>query len=273
MNHYDEEKLTGGNVNEIIRKADTVRRPTGSWSTSIHALLQHLEQQNFAGAPRFLGVDEAEREILSFLPGEVPGNAYPELEPYMWSEEALTGLARLLRSYHDATEGFVANSIHTEWQLPYADPAAHEVICHNDAALYNVVFEHRVPVALIDFDMAGPGPRLWDIAYTLYTSVPLARFAPDYLTGSTVPYQADLHAADRQRRIELFFEAYGLAVPEDLHDWLTRRLTAMCHTLKKEAEAGNPAFVKMVEEGHLAHYERELQFIADHYSEWTTAAL
>lgn len=105
---------------------------------------------------------------------------------------------------------------------------------------------------------------------TLYTSVPLAGFAPDYLTGSTVPYQADLHAADRQRRIELFFEAYGLPVPEDLHDWLTRRLTAMCDTLKKEAEAGNPAFVTMVEEGHLAHYERELQFIADHYSEWTT---
>lgn len=145
------------------------------------------------------------------------------------------------------------------------------MICHNDAALYNVVFQHGAPVALIDFDMAGPGPRLWDIAYTLYTSVPLAGFAPDYLTGSTVPYQADLHAADRQRRIKLFFEAYRLPVPEDLHDWLTRRLRAMCDTLKKEAEAGNPAFVQMVEEGHLAHYERELQFIADHYSEWTTA--
>lgn len=265
-----EEILTGGNVNHIVRKADTVRRPTGDWSPNVHALLQHLEKQNFGGAPRFLGLDEPGREILSYIPGEVPGNAYPELKPYMWSRETLAGVARLLRHYHDATEGFNPQS-EGSWQLSYADNSAHEVICHNDAALYNVVFQNDAPAALIDFDMAGPGPRMWDIAYSIYTSVPLASFAPDYTSGSTAAYQTHLHASDRCQRIQLFFEAYGIPVPapKELNKWVVERLTAMCDTLKQGAADGNPAFIKMVDEGHLAHYEREIRFIAGHYTEWS----
>ncbi|WNS44893.1 phosphotransferase [Paenibacillus sp. MMS20-IR301] len=263
----DEEILTGGNVNHIVRTADTVRRPVGYWSPNVHELLLHLEKQRFAGAPRFLGIDNSGREILSYIAGEVPGNAYPELKPYMWSDETLAGVARLMRSYHDAAEGFtpVAGG---SWQLSYADPEAYEVICHNDAALYNVVFQHDVPVALIDFDMAGPGPRMWDIAYSMYTSVPLASFVPDYATGHTGAYQSNLHAADRRRRIALFFSAYGIPVPADLQKWIIERLTAMCDTLKNGAEGGNPAFIAMVDEGHLAHYEREIRFVANHFTEW-----
>ncbi|WP_243633424.1 phosphotransferase [Paenibacillus xerothermodurans] len=159
----------------------------------------------------FTKMDDFGREILTFIPGEVPGNDYPELEPYLWSDETLVGLARLLRRFHDATKGF---TLMTEgrWQLTYPDDEEHEVICHNDAALYNVVFQKGAPVALIDFDMAGPGPRMWDIAYTLYTTVPLASFAPDYSSGTTVAYCADLHAAERCRRIHLFFQSYGIPI-------------------------------------------------------------
>lgn len=48
-----EEVLTGGNVNHIVRKGDTVRRPAGYWSSKVHELLKHLEKQNFRGAPDF----------------------------------------------------------------------------------------------------------------------------------------------------------------------------------------------------------------------------
>ncbi|MCI3919220.1 aminoglycoside phosphotransferase family protein [Paenibacillus sp. TRM 82003] len=262
-----EEVLKGGNVNHVVRRANTVLRPTGYWSSSVHELLKHLEKQGFEGAPRFLGIDESDHEVLTFIPGEVPGDEYPEFKPYMWSDETLVGLARLLRAFHDATEG-VTFTAEDRWQLSYANEREHEVICHNDAALYNVVFQQGIPVALIDFDMAGPGPRMWDIAYTLYTSVPLASFAPNYSSGTTVPYQPDLHAEERRRRILLFFESYGTSIPNELKQWITLRLTTLCDTLRDGAAAGNPAFQQMVDEGHLAHYESEIQFVTNRFDEW-----
>jgi Phosphotransferase enzyme family len=266
--YQNEEVLKGGNVNHVVRISNTVRRPTGYWSPSVHELLTHLEKQGFEGAPRFLGIDDAGREILSFIMGEAPGNDYPEqLQSYMWSDEALVSFARLLRQYHDATEGYTPRA-DGRWQLNLFDSSEHEVICHNDAALYNLVFQKGSPVALIDFDMAGPGPRMWDIAYTIYTSVPLASFAPDYSSGTTVAYKADLHAGDRRRRILLFMKSYGISVPDDLQKWMIQRLTAMCDTLKRGAAEGNPAFQRLVDEGHLAHYEREIGFVTEHFEDW-----
>ncbi|AIQ37631.1 aminoglycoside phosphotransferase [Paenibacillus sp. FSL R5-0345] len=262
-----EEVLEGGNMNRIVRRENTVLRPTGSWSPCVHELLQHLEEQNFEGAPKFLGTDDLEYEILTFILGDVSGNKYPELEPYMWSDETLVSLAQILRNYHDATAGFNLKS-ENKWQLSYSDEGQHEVICHNDAALYNVVFQQGLPVALIDFDMAGPGPRIWDIAYTLYTSVPLASFAPDYSSGKTTLYRSDLHAVERSRRIHLFFESYGAPIPKELQQWIIQRLTTLCDTLRNGAADGNPAYLTMVEEGHLMHYQREIEFVSDNFEDW-----
>ena len=49
-----------------------------------------------------------------------------------------------------------------------------EVICHNDFATYNLVFDGENVVGVIDWDFASPGPRLWDIAYLAYRIVPLS---------------------------------------------------------------------------------------------------
>jgi hypothetical protein len=264
-----EEVLKGGNVNHIVRISNTVRRPIGYWSRNVHVLLKHLEKQGFEGAPRFLGVDDSNREILTFIPGEVAGDDYPKLKLYMWSDETLIGLARLLRAFHDATKGISLKSEDT-WQLSYADENKHEVICHNDAALYNVVFQQDSPVALIDFDMACPAPRLWDIAYTLYTSIPLGWFTPDCSSGTTgvVAYQHEKHAADRRRRIHLFFESYGIPVPNNLNEWIIQRLTVLCDTMKSFAANGKQAFQKMIDEGQLTHYESEIRFVTDHFEDW-----
>src|SRR5689334_7641104 len=53
--------LSGGNITGVVRIGQTVRRPIGPWSASVHGLLQYLETQGFEGAPRFLGVDQQER--------------------------------------------------------------------------------------------------------------------------------------------------------------------------------------------------------------------
>lgn len=162
----EEVLLTGGNINQVVRVGDTVRRTVGPWSDAVHGLLQHLETQGFAGAPRFLGVDEKSREVLTYIPGEVG------FMPYVWEESALVEAARLLRAYHDAVSGYTPTD--ARWQFIYPDIHLHEVICHNDFAPYNVVFNDKLPKAIIDFDTAGPGPRIWDVAYAAYCFVPLS---------------------------------------------------------------------------------------------------
>ena len=101
-----EEVLKGGNVNHIVRMANTVRRPTGYWSPYVHELFKHLEKEYYEGAPRFIGIDDSDRELFTFISGEVPGNYYHEFKPYMWLDETLVGLACLLRRFHDVTKGF-----------------------------------------------------------------------------------------------------------------------------------------------------------------------
>lgn len=226
----------------------TVRRATGPWSPGVHTLLRHLERRGFTGAPRFLGIDEQGREMLSFIEGQV--GHYP-LPSALWSDEVLNAVARFLRSYHDATVDYIAPP-GAIWQFTYPDQRQHEVICHGDFAPYNMVFREDRPYALIDFDTAGPGPRLWDLAYAAYRFVPLS-YAQD---------MQDLGLADPRTqgpRLRLFCQAYRLEDPLNaLLDFVERRLQALCDWLSAGAAAHDHSRLRMVEEGHLAYYQREI---------------
>lgn len=98
----------------------TVRRPTGAHSPFVHALLRQLEARAFSGAPRLLSTDSAGREILSYLPGDVP----QELGTF--SAVQLSHAARLLRALHDATVNFEGRG-------------TREVVCHGDPSPCNCV--------------------------------------------------------------------------------------------------------------------------------------
>ncbi|MGW4802358.1 hypothetical protein ACWEPC_59100, partial [Nonomuraea sp. NPDC004297] len=57
--------LVGGDVTEgVVRVGDTVRRPVGFNAPLVHALLRHLEEVSFAGAPRLLGTPGATAPLL-----------------------------------------------------------------------------------------------------------------------------------------------------------------------------------------------------------------
>jgi hypothetical protein len=56
----------------VVRVGETVRRPRGENWRFVRALLTHLRERGFEGAPTSLGSDEQGREIFSFLPGQVP---------------------------------------------------------------------------------------------------------------------------------------------------------------------------------------------------------
>ncbi len=178
----------------------------------------------------------------------------------MWSEDVLVEVAQFLRRYHDATVGFVPPP-GAIWQFEYPDRHQHEIICHNDVAPYNMVFKDGKPQALIDFDTAGPGPRIWDIAYAAYRFVPLSYTQDIQSVGLANP-------TIQGWRLRLFCHAYDLAQPySDVLGTVERRLEALCNLLKDQASAHNPIYQKLVDEGHLDHYQREIASLQQHRSE------
>lgn len=192
--------------------------------------------------------------MLSFLPGEV--GTYL-LQPSMRLDTALCQVGRLLRRMHDATVGY--DSPGAPWQQVYPDPSHHEGVCHNDGTLYNTVFVDGQPHAFIDFDTAGPGPRIWDVVYAACTFVPLAKFVP-LSDSTTVPYEATRHAESRHR-LQLLCDSYGLERAGDPIRVVERRLHALCTTLVDRAAAGDAAYQRLIDDGHLAHYQAEVVFV------------
>ena len=192
--------LFGGTANRgrVARIGDTVRRPLRITSPATHALLDHLDAVGFTGAPRFLGVDEQGREVLSYVHGTAITPPYP-----MWAltDEALVSVAHLLRDYHQAVSSF--DPTPHAWPASPPEPFAGQLISHNDVNLDNVVFRDRQAVALIDFDLASPGCRVWDVACAARLWTPLR---PDQ-------YIDDARRGHVFARLRLFVDSYGL--PDD----------------------------------------------------------
>jgi hypothetical protein len=72
----------------------------------VHALLAHLADKGFTGAPRPLGFDEQGREVLTFLEGETIGGRRPR-PAWVHAEDTLNQVARWMRAYHQAVADFV----------------------------------------------------------------------------------------------------------------------------------------------------------------------
>jgi hypothetical protein len=228
-----EQRFEDGNITAVVRVGDTVRRATGPWTPAVHALLRHLEARGFEGAPRVQGRDQAGREVLSYVAGQTA----PASLDGVGSDDVLVAVAGLTRRYHEAVADFVALP-GAAWQYTVGAPRAGDVICHNDIAPWNVVFDGARPLALIDWDFAAPAPREWDVAYALWRFVPLYP-APEF------------GGPDEQaRRIRLFCDAYGLVDRIGLLDIIERRQQVLHETLVEWGRAGLPGFAEMLRDGH-----------------------
>jgi hypothetical protein len=241
--------LAGGNMTRVVRVGDTVRRAAGPWTLTVHALLRHLRASGFAQVPEPLGIDDQGREVLSLLPGSVA--TYP-LPGFVLSDETLATVARTLRAYHDASAGFVAPA-GAVWRWPAGEPA--EVVCHNDFAPYNLMFEGTRLTGVIDFDVASPGPRVRDMGYTAYRFVPLTDPGnPD------VPYPG---AGEQERRLELFCSAYGQPAigPGDVVHSAAAKLRELVAFIVSGAAAGDPAQQAVLARGDTLIYERDIAYL------------
>jgi aminoglycoside phosphotransferase (APT) family kinase protein len=232
---HSEEPLAGDGVTPgIVRIGDTVHRPVRPFTRTVQAYLAHLHQAGFAAAPVPLGTDEQGREILSYVPGDVPRNPLP---PETAGEDVLVALARLIRTLHEASAGWTAPP-DAVWggiprtagtDLPVVDEPP-ELVSHRDYCPGNVVFRDGLPAALIDFDLARPTTRLYDIGNALWW------WAPMRDPQDRAPAFAEL---DISRRAAAFADAYGMTARQ--REDLVPQLIRMAHRYHLSARAAADA--------------------------------
>ena len=252
-----ETPLTGGQMTSVVKIGDTVHRKVNEWTPAVHQLLKHLEVLKFEGVPRVLGMDMEGREILSFLDGEAGYFDSTRTVPDdLWSDEVLVEAARFLRRYHDATTSFVALP-DTRWQFSRPQP---EVVCHNDFAPWNSVFVDRHLSAIIDFDTAGPGARLDDIAYAVYSFAPLFRPEKCKDVGLNAPLKYS-------HKLQLFCNAYGREYCDSIVDAIIKRIEGIRDWITEEAAKGDARFQRKIDEGHVANYDADIAFLCMHKKE------
>jgi Ser/Thr protein kinase RdoA (MazF antagonist) len=171
----EEIQLSGGAMTEgVVRVGDTVRRPPRHSSQLMREVFEHLERAGFDTAPRWLGIDEQGRDVLTWIAGETfveRGRMHPYIddasERVTFSEEQVAAVMRLLRRYHDTF--------------------GNDVICHGDFGPWNIVWRNGLPFGVFDFDNVYRGDAADDIAYALrmFVSYGLAGAAPAELVART----------------------------------------------------------------------------------------
>ena len=190
------QQLSGGTANRgrVVRVGDTVRRPAGPHWRATHALLDHLSAVGFDGAPLVLATDQA-TETLTYIEGTA---GVPPLAEDTLTDDALISVVELLRRYHHAASSF--DPAGYAWPRPVPARYRTALVSHNDVHPANLVFRGGRAVALIDFDLAGPGSAAWDLAAAARSFVPL-------LDPADI---ADSRHGRALERFRLFLDASGL---------------------------------------------------------------
>jgi len=234
-----EHALSGGNTTPVVRVGDTVRRATGPWTAAVHELLAAYASAGLTETPRALGLDDAGREVLTHLPGELLVEQPPQI---LWSRDVLGQCARLLRRLHDASAA-LAGARDRVWRGAPPPPA--EVVCHGDFAPYNLLVQEGRVTGVIDCDFAAPGPRIWDLAYLAYRLVPYAEDAEGFDAAVF---------GTRDERLSLLIDAYGLRYdPAAVRRGAADRLRALAAwTEERAVQTGRADFA-----AHAAMYRRD----------------
>ena len=198
-----EEILIGGGRTSVSRIGDVVHRHTGAWAKTVHALLRHLENQGFTGAPRVIGTgfDPQGGETLSFMHGV-------SLHPGPWPDDAMFNLGKLLATFHRASASFTPpeDAIWRPWFGRTLGDGP-RIIGHGDLGDWNIIAHNHQPTGFIDWEQAGPVDPLVELAQLCWLNAHL--FDDDLQTRIGLP-----PLAARAKKLRYIVDGYGLASAE-----------------------------------------------------------
>jgi tRNA A-37 threonylcarbamoyl transferase component Bud32 len=234
-----EERLPGGYVTGPVRLGNTVRRQPSARAEFVRRLLQWFEYAGWPGAPRFLGLDDLGREMLSYLDGHVAWEAQQPAE--VWSEASLRDAGRLVREFHDLT---------ADSELA----GGQEVVCHSDLSPRNTVYRDSGsglrPVAFIDWDLAAPGRRIHDVAQVCWQFLALGPAVQD------VDETAQL--------MHVICDGYGLTDRSELVPTILWQQDRCWRGIDEGVRAGDPAMCGLRDAGAVGRVQADYRWTEQH---------
>jgi hypothetical protein len=112
-------------------------------------------------------------------------------------------------------------------------------------------------VGFVDWDFAAPCPPIWDLAFAVFSWVPLHARAVVAAEGFT-------QFAERPRRLRVLLDAYGYAGPVTvILETVRRRIRNHARSLRELAAAGDPLFARLVRDGVIDGLDQAMTELAE----------
>lgn len=212
--------LSGGRMTEgVVRLAGTVRRPKKESSSCVRNALRALRSAGFYRTPEFLGFDEKNREVLSFIEGYVPADLGEN------SVEQFYMAVDMARDLHQTSKAFAPEGL---------------VLCHDDFSPCNTVFSApcgqngSYPKAIIDWDACAFLPAWEEIGYMCWLWLDLGNQERDAelqinamgraleIYGANAAFRADFPGKliRRMMRVQRSVETGGVGDVEGVREWV-----------------------------------------------------
>jgi hypothetical protein len=219
--------LSEGGPTAVHRRGQVVVKDAGPWTVTVHSLLRHLEDVGFTASPRVVGsgFDPSGRETLTYIEGEFS-------DPGPWTLEGAAGVGHLLRELHKATASFRPPP-GAMWQPWFGRVLGGptRIIGHCDVAPWNIVARNGLPVALIDWEHAGPVDPLVELAQACWLNAKLHDDRVAEIDGLP-PLE------ERARQLRAIVDGYGLSVTQR-RGFIDRIIEFVVHDTAEQAdEAG-----------------------------------
>lgn len=195
----DDEVELYSEVKVVHRRGAVLLRNAGPHSPTVHSLLRYLEDVGFEGAPRVVGAgfESDGRETLTYLEGEFA-------HPCQGSPDATAALGALISRLHRITAGYEPprSAVWRPWF--FRDLGSTErVISQCDPSPWNVCLRAGMPVALVDWDLAGPIDPLIELAAAAWLNAGL--YSDDIPERERLP-----PLDDRVRMLRALIDGYEL---------------------------------------------------------------
>jgi thiamine kinase-like enzyme len=183
MNQEEIPFVSGESKQKVVRVGDTVRKEPTENRELIREVMIQLAEDSFQYSPRYLGIDDKGREMMTYIDGQ-------QMNHTKITIALMKQAVEVLREFHDILS---VSELSGE----------EETLLHTDFAPWNLIVNGDKLVGVVDFDDVKPGKRIYDVAYICWNLLDIGSKDSDFSEEEIYKY------------LPILLDSYGEIEPSD----------------------------------------------------------